>query len=290
MKPVVPSPIIQLHHNDFQKKKIEVYVKREDLIHGEIMGNKWRKLKYNLEEAKKLKKKRLVTFGGAYSNHIAATAAAAELFDFESKGIIRGEELNVKSNRTLFTAASKGMALEFVSRERFRELKEDYSSLQPEEYLLPEGGTNRLALKGVAEVINEIDIPFDILVTPVGTGGTLAGLLQGLRGQSEVWGFSALKGEFMHEEIRRLCEVNNLTHNNYKLFTNYHFGGYGKINQDLKGFMHTFKREFDFLLDPIYTGKMFFGVWENIKNNQIAPETRLLVLHTGGLQGIQERD
>ncbi len=288
MKPVVPSPIVQLHHNDFQKKGIEVYVKREDLIHEEIMGNKWRKLKYNLDEAQKRGKKRLVTFGGAYSNHIAATAAAANLYGFQSKGIIRGEELHANSNPTLRKAASKGMKFEFVSRQRFRELKSNYTDLSSEDYLLPEGGTNTLAIKGVAEIISEVDISFDVIVTPVGTGGTLAGLLFGLEGKSEVWGFSALKGEFIHDEIRRLCSENNLTYTNYKLFTNYHFGGYGKINQDLKGFMHTFKQEFNFLLDPVYTGKMFFGVWENVKNNQIAPGTRLLVLHTGGLQGIQE--
>lgn len=290
MKPVVPSPIIQLRHPDLEKKEVKVFVKREDLIHPEIMGNKWRKLKYNLKEAKRLGKKRLVTFGGAYSNHVAATAAAAELFGFESKAIIRGDELTPDSNRTLRTAASKGMSFEFVSREQFRQLKTHYQDLKREDYLLPEGGTNALALQGVAELIKEIDVAFDILVTPVGTGGTLAGLLKGLEGKALVWGFSALKGAFMHEEISRLCEENGLTHRNYKLFTAYHFGGYGKINQDLKGFMHTFMQEFDFLLDPVYTGKMFYGVWENIKNNQIAPGTRLLVLHTGGLQGIQEGD
>lgn len=290
MKPVVPSPIVQLHHNDFKKRGIELFVKREDLIHEEIMGNKWRKLKFNLEAAKNLKKKRLVTFGGAFSNHIAATAAAAALYGFESKGIIRGEELNAESNQTLRKAASRGMKFEFVSREQFRHLKSAYARLLPEDYFIPEGGTNALALKGVAEIIKEVDISFDVVVTPVGTGGTMAGLLLGLKGKSEVWGFSALKGEFMHDEIRKLCTENNLNHTNYKLFTNYHFGGYGKINQDLKGFMHTFKQEFNFLLDPVYTGKMFFGVWENVKNNQIAPGTRLLVLHTGGLQGIQEGD
>lgn len=286
MKPVVPSPIVQLHHDLFEKKKIEVFVKREDLIHKEIMGNKWRKLKYNLIEAKKLKKNRLVTFGGAFSNHIAATAAAAELYDFKCKGIIRGEELNAQSNPTLRKATAKGMELEFVTREQFRKLKAEYNDLLETDYLLPEGGTNALALKGVAELVNEIDISYDMLVTPVGTGGTFVGLLSGLDGRSEVWGFSALKGEFMHDEIRGLLEKNELPHTNYKLFTNYHFGGYGKINRDLKGFIHTFKQEFDFLLDPIYTGKMFFGIWENVKNNQIAPGTRLLVLHTGGLQGI----
>lgn len=288
MKPVVPSPIVQLHHDDFLKKGIEVFVKREDMIHEEVMGNKWRKLKYNLEAARKLKKKRLVTFGGAYSNHIAATAAAAAIYDFESKGIIRGEELNESSNRTLKTAASKGMTFEFVTRTQFRELKKVYPGLQSDDYLLPEGGTNELALKGVAEIITEIDRPFDLLVTPVGTGGTLVGLLKGLNGQASVWGFSALKGDFIKDEVQLLCDRFQIAENNYQLFTNYHFGGYGKINQDLKGFMHTFKQEFNFLLDPVYTGKMFFGVWEKIKNNQIAPGTRLLILHTGGLQGIQE--
>ena len=288
MKPVVPSPIIKLHHDDFQKKQIEVFVKREDLIHEEIMGNKWRKLKYNLKEAERLKKKRLVTFGGAFSNHIAATAAAAKAFGFESRGIIRGDELNEQSNRTLRTAAKNGMALEFVSREKFREWKMNYPHIRPDEYLLPEGGTNALALKGVAEIMDEIDIPFDMLVTPVGTGGTLAGLLLGLKGKAEVWGFSALKGTFMHDVIRQLCEEHQIIHRNFKLFTNYHFGGYGKMNKDLRDFMNNFQEEFDFFLDPVYTGKMFFGVWEHVRNNQIAPGSCLLILHTGGLQGIQE--
>ncbi len=288
MKPVLPSPIIQLHHKVLENKEIEIFVKREDLIHKEIMGNKWRKLKYNLEAAQKLKKRRLVTFGGAYSNHIAATAAAAHLYGFESKGIIRGEELNAESNLTLKTAAAKGMSFEFVPREEFRTLKKTYTKLEHFDFLIPEGGTNDLALEGVAEIIKEIEMSFDIMVTPVGTGGTLVGLIKGLNGRSKIWGFSALKGEFIRDEIRQLRVKNKLPHSNYELFTNYHFGGYGKINQDLKRFIHTFKQEFNVLLDPVYTGKMFFGVWEKVKNDQIAPGTRLLVLHTGGLQGLQE--
>ena len=284
--PSVPSPVIQLHSKLFSHKKVEIFVKREDLIHAEIMGNKWRKLKYNLEEARKLGKNRLVTFGGAYSNHIAATAAAAKLYGFRSKGIIRGDELSHNSNHTLQTASGNGMELEFVSREDFRRLKRAIPADQGADYWLPEGGTNSLALKGVSELVEEIAIEFDIVATPVGTGGTMVGLVKGLAGRSMVWGFSVLKGDFMQQEVRMLCEENAVPYSNYELFNDYHFGGYGKINQDLKGFMHSFKQEFGFLLDPVYTGKMFYGVWEKVENDQIAPATRLLLLHTGGLQGI----
>lgn len=285
--PSLPSPIIQLHSEVFSQKKVEVFVKREDLIHPEIMGNKWRKLKYNLEEARKLGCKRLVTMGGAFSNHIAATAAAAELYGFKSKGIIRGNELSPDSNVTLKTAHKKGMELQFVNRDEFREFRSETIAHRDGDYWLPEGGTNALALRGVSELIDEIDLEYDVIVTPVGTGGTMAGLLKGLRGQKRIYGFSALKGTFIRQEFNKLCLENEVNYLNYELITDYHFGGYGKINQDLKGFIHSFKQEFGFLLDPVYTGKMFFGVCEKVKNNQIAPTTRLLLLHTGGLQGIQ---
>ena len=250
------------------------------------MGNKWRKLKYNLIEAKASGKNRIVTKGGAYSNHIAATAAAAKTYGFQSVGIIRGHELHPQSNQTLQEAQNNGMKLLFVDRNKFREISPATFPLEEGDYFLPEGGTNSLALKGAAEVIEEIDKPFDIICVPVGTGGTLCGLLMGLQGNSELWAFSSLKGDFMIAEIEKMCSAFKIPWRNYRLELDYHFGGYGKTSSSLITFINEFRDQFGLCLDPIYTGKMFYGVWDKVKNDQIAKGSRVLLLHTGGLQGI----
>ncbi len=267
---------------------ISVVVKREDLIHPHVMGNKWRKLKYNLLEAKAQKKTRLVTFGGGFSNHLVAVAYAANYLGLSSKAYVRGEELRENSSPTLASAVAQGMELEFVTREVFREFRS--GKLPPvgeDDYLLPEGGTNTLAVQGVAEVVDEIDEPFDILCTPVGTGGTLAGLIQGLSGNHKAWGFAVLKGDWIEGEMANLLSSFEINWKNYEVMTEYHFGGYAKYNRDLITFINTFKRDYDITLDPIYTGKMFFGVWDKIKNGQIAVGTCVLMIHTGGIQGIK---
>lgn len=285
--PLTPSPIIQLHSDLFESKQIAVFVKRDDLIHPEIMGNKWRKLKYNLEEAKKKDKNTLITFGGAYSNHIAAVSAAGKTFGFKSIGIIRGDELSINANATLIKAHENGMELRFIDRLTYRKWsKGGYPHLKNNEYLLPEGGTNQLAIPGVEELIKEVSIDYDIITVPIGTGGTFAGVLKGVENNKQVWGFSSLKGKFVHGEIEKLLIENEIDRRSYSIFTNYHFGGYAKYNQELMQFIHTFKQEFGFSLDPIYTGKMFFGVWDKIKNDEIAVQSKILLIHTGGLQGI----
>jgi len=266
-------------------KEIEVWVKREDLIHPEIMGNKWRKLKYNLLDARAKGKKTLITKGGAYSNHIAATAAAAKAYGFEALGIIRGQELLVDSNLTLKTANKNGMKLQFVDRASYKEISEITFHLEDGDFFIPEGGTNSLAIQGVSELVQEIDDFYDIIATSIGTGGTLCGLLKGLEGNCQILGFSSLKGDFMIKEIEHLRQEFNIPWKNYHLDLNYHFGGYGKVLTSLVAFINEFKAEFGISLDPIYTGKMFYGVWDKVKNDQIAKGSRILLLHTGGLQG-----
>lgn len=261
-------------------------MKREDLIHPEIMGNKWRKLKYNLLEASATGKKRLITKGGAYSNHIAATAAAAKTYGFDSLGIIRGQELNTQSNLTLKTAHKNGMKLQFVDRAAYKEISEMTFPLDNDDFFIPEGGTNSLAIKGVSELIDEIDDSYNIIATSIGTGGTLCGLLKGLEGNYQIMGFSALKGDFMIKEIEHLRQEFNIPWKNYHLNLDYHFGGYGKVTHSLVAFINEFKAQFGISLDPIYTGKMFYGVWDKVKNDQIAKGSRILLLHTGGLQGV----
>ena len=286
----LPTPIQQISHPLLEEKQIHLYVKRDDLVHPEIMGNKWRKLKYNLEEMKGNKQNSLVTMGGAYSNHIAATAAAAREHKIKAIGIIRGDELSADSNPTLRFAHSKGMQLHFVNRERFRDFRENLGLIKeeyPDHYFLPEGGTNELAVKGCTEIINEITIPFDIIVTPIGTGGTFAGLVKSASERQKVAGISSLKGDFISSEMSLLLQKMNIKSKNYSIITGYHFGGYGKTNTELIDFINWFKENFDIPLDPIYTGKSFFGVWDMIKTDKFEKNLKIVLLHTGGLQGIK---
>lgn len=267
---------------------VSLYIKREDAIHNIISGNKYRKLKYNIEAAKSKKKTVLLTFGGAFSNHIAAVAAAGNVYGFKTIGVIRGEELasKIDENTTLNYARNCGMVFKFVSRSDFRKkndsnfieaLKMEFGNF----YVIPEGGTNSLAVKGCEEILLEEDYNFDYVCAPVGTGGTLAGLINGSKSNQQILGFSALKGDFLQEDISKFAKQNN-----WELVNNYHFGGYAKINTDLITFINRFKTENKIQLDPIYTGKMMYGIVDMIKNNYFPEGSKILAIHTGGIQGI----
>lgn len=284
----LPTPIEELSHPLLAKKEIRLFVKRDDLLHPEIMGNKWRKLKYNLEEAKKQGLKTIVTFGGAYSNHIAATAAAAKEFEFESVGIIRGEELTKDSNPTLKFASQKGMRLKFISRNDYRSLRDNPKQITnefPSAYVLPEGGTNELAIKGCMEILTEKENDFDVVVAPIGTGGTFCGLINGSNKYQKILGVSSLKGTFIKEEINKL--LGDIRGENFEINIDYHFGGYAKTTVELIDFINWFKEKFSIQLDPIYTGKSFFAVWDMIKSDKFEKNLKIMLLHTGGLQGIE---
>lgn len=282
-----PTQLEQLRHPTLSKKGIEVFIKREDQIDLEISGNKWRKLKYNLLEARAQGCRSILTFGGAYSNHIAATAAACKRFGFGSIGIIRGDELNTESNPTLRKAKGDGMNLQFISRAEYQNrnqeawlgsLREKYNA-----FIIPEGGTNQRALKGVAEMVEEIKIGFEFIACPVGTGGTFAGLINGLNSGQTALGISCLKGEkYLQDTIQDLTGLAA----NWKLFHDYHFGGYAKFDSHLIEFINLFKQESGISLDPIYTGKMMYGIFDLIKKNQFDSGSRIICVHTGGLQGI----
>ncbi|PIQ21990.1 MAG: 1-aminocyclopropane-1-carboxylate deaminase [Cytophagales bacterium CG18_big_fil_WC_8_21_14_2_50_42_9] len=276
----------------FARKKVELYLKREDLLHPVISGNKWRKLKYNLSAAKEQEKNILLTFGGAYSNHIAAVAAAGKEFNFKTLGFIRGEE-HLPLNATLTLAANCGMQLFYLDREIYRQKNkpEFIAALQqqyPEAYILPEGGTNLLAVKGCTEIVNDIDIPFDYICCAAGTGGTLAGIIAGMQGEKKVIGFPSLKGgEFLYPEIQELVKAyTGLEYTNWELQTQYHFGGYAKVKPELMAFIKDFKAQQGILLEPIYTGKMLFGIYDLIQQDYFKPSSTIVVIHTGGLQGI----
>ncbi|MCP4460273.1 MAG: 1-aminocyclopropane-1-carboxylate deaminase/D-cysteine desulfhydrase [Cytophagales bacterium] len=284
----LPSPLNKITHPLLDKHGVTMYVKRDDLIHPEISGNKWRKLKYNFEHVIKEGYPEVVTFGGAYSNHIAATSCAAAHFGIQSTGIIRGDELTPKSNPTLELAQKHGMKFEFVTRENYRKLKVDSKLAQeyyPNAYVIPEGGTNALAIKGVSEIIDEIDIDFNSIITSIGTGGTMAGLVESSGGLHEVCGISSLKGEFVASDFRKLLATLDISFTNYQISLDNHFGGFGKTSSLLIDFINKMKQELNVLFDPIYTGKALFGVWEMIANGNFDGQT-LVFLHTGGLQGI----
>ena len=261
---------------------------REDLLGGAVQGNKYRKLYYNLHEAQELDSEALLSFGGAYSNHIAALAAAAAEYGMRSIGIIRGDELQHKweANPTLRKAVDLGMELIFVSRQeyRLRNQKEYLDELQgrfPKAYLIPEGGTNALALKGCGEILGAHTIDYDYLCVSVGTGGTLAGISQAAPEHQKLIGFSSLKGDFMVDEVAQWT-----TTSNWELNTDYAFGGYGKITAPLIAFINQFKQAYGISLDQVYTGKMLFGLFELLKANRFPEKSRILAVHTGGLQGI----
>ncbi|QLG45889.1 1-aminocyclopropane-1-carboxylate deaminase/D-cysteine desulfhydrase [Costertonia aggregata] len=271
-----------------KQKDITLYIKREDKIHPFISGNKYRKLKYNIIAAQEQGFSRLLTFGGAFSNHIAATAYAGKKCGFETIGVIRGEEIKSKwqNNPTLQFAFENGMKFEFVSRAIYQNkddvdfqnhLKTKYGTC----YILPEGGTNTFAVKGCGEILNNGDAVFDVITCCVGTGGTLAGIINASWPYQKVLGFPALKGDFLKEDIRKFVSKEN-----WELRTDYHFGGYAKINETLIDFINAFKEQTGVPLDPVYTGKMMFGLLDLIKKNQIKKGTKVLAVHSGGLQGI----
>ena len=274
---------------DIPNADVELYIKREDLLHEFVSGNKFRKLKYNLEEAKQLRHNTLLTFGGAYSNHIAAVASAGRIMGLKTIGVIRGNELgdDIESNPTLNFANQCGMQFKFVSREVYRlkteevfinGLRNEYGNF----YLIPEGGTNALAVKGCEEILSATDFDFDYICCAVGTGGTVSGIINCSKPSQQVLGFPALKGSFLHKDISKFASQAN-----WSLITNYHFGGYAKINLELVEFINGFKKDYGIPLDPIYTGKMLFGVMDLIDKGFFSKGSKILAIHTGGLQGVK---
>ena len=286
------TPLEEVNDPFLRERKISLWIKREDLNHPQMSGNKWHKLKYNIHKAKEQGKDTLLTFGGAYSNHIYAVAAAGKIFNFNTIGIIRGEEHN-PLNPTLSFAKENGMKLHYLDRGSYRkknstEIFDDLIKKFGDFYLLPEGGTNELAVKGCSEIITKINIDYDYICCPCGTGGTLAGLITGLRGEKIALGFAVLKGaSFLKENVNSLLMSDNETPpENWDINLDYHFGGYAKFNKQLLEFMERFKAHTRIPIEPIYTGKMLFGIYDLIANGFFKQESRIVAIHTGGLQGL----
>lgn len=289
IKELVPSPLQLLHSPLLENAGITLYIKRDDLLHPQFGGNKWRKLKYNLVHARNNNYHTLLTFGGAWSNHIYATAAAGKAYGFKTIGIIRGEE-HKPLNATLAFAKDCGMRLHYVDRAQYR-LKNEAHYLNTlkhqfgQVYILPEGGSNALALKGCKEIIDEITLPFDVICCASGTGATLAGLISALRPDQSAIGFSALKGgDFLADEVNAFLQ-NKPTDADWRIEDRFHFGGYAKINDALIHFMKNFQADYGITLDAVYTGKMFYGLFELIKTGAFDRGSTIIAVHSGGLQG-----
>jgi len=271
-----------------REKQVALSVKREDLLHPVISGNKYRKLKYNILEAQQRDFNTILTFGGAYSNHIAATAYAGKLYGIRTIGVIRGEELsrNWKLNPTLVQAHEHGMDFKFVTRAAYREKADSLFLEQLEKefgkhYMIPEGGTNLLAVKGCEEILTPKDLDFDVICSSMGTGGTLAGIINSCGHNQRIIGFPSLKGDFLKKDIRNFVDKEN-----WEINTNYHFGGYAKVSEELIRFINHFKEMTTIPTDPVYTGKLLFGILDLVKNDYFKPGTKILAIHSGGLQGI----
>ncbi|MEM7173912.1 MAG: 1-aminocyclopropane-1-carboxylate deaminase/D-cysteine desulfhydrase [Bacteroidota bacterium] len=283
----------------FLKKKILVYIYRLDLLPPHFSGNKWFKLKYNLENAKKQKKNTLLSFGGAYSNHIYTLAKLSKAYNFNAIGIIRGEK-NTPLNPILSFAQKSGMHLTYLDRATYKQkhtppfiktLKKQFGDF----YYIPEGGSNVWAVKGSKEIINQISLPWDYICTPCGTAGTLAGLVVGAPSKKKILGFAVLKNaSFLKNDTHRLLKAYEqtfhtpLNHHTFDINLNYHFGGYAKKNTLLTHFITNFIKKHHIPIEYIYTGKMLYGIYDLANKNFFPPNTTILALHTGGLYYTQK--
>ncbi len=274
-----------------EEQGVQLSMLRLDLVHPMINGNKWFKLKNNLQRAREEQYTTLLTVGGAYSNHMYATAAAGPGYGFKTVGIVRGEA-HEPLNPTLRFAQMQGMQLHYVSREAFRqrseaEFKEKLLDQFGRHYYLPEGGTNALAVRGCTEIV-PAELPYAYVACCVGTGGTVAGVLAATAERATVLGFSALKGgSFLREAVDHLTQqYDGQRYEHYRLVHEYHFGGYARVKPELIGFINHFFRTTGIPLEPVYTGKMLYGLYDMIQKGHFSPGNRILAIHSGGLQGI----
>ncbi|MGN6640998.1 MAG: 1-aminocyclopropane-1-carboxylate deaminase/D-cysteine desulfhydrase [Mucilaginibacter sp.] len=280
------SPVQPIQQKLFDERGLKVFIKRDDLIHPIISGNKWRKLKYPLMHAIFENRTHLVTFGGAYSNHLLATAAAAAKLGFRSTGFVRGERVN---NDTLFLCQLHGMELLFTDRESYKDkqsLFEKHFGGDKEAYFIDEGGSSELAAKGVSELVDELTETYDHIFCACGTGTTAAGIINGLTQHnisSQFHGVPVLKnGDFLRKDINHYLYSNV----DYQLHPEYHFGGYGKVTAELISFIKEFVASTGILIEPIYTGKMLYAIYNLASKNYFKPGSKILAIHTGGLWGL----
>jgi len=283
----LPSPLVEVHDARVESRGVRLYLKRDDLIHAELPGNKWRKLKYNIGAAREQGVSTLLTFGGAYSNHIRATAATGHYFDFNTIGVIRGEE-RLPLNSSLRYATNHGMQLAYMGRSTYRkktdlpiiaDLRERFGDF----YLIPEGGSNALAVKGCKELVDEIDVDFDVICCPCGTGGTLAGISAALHQGQRAAGFSALKGgAFLADNVAELQRQSiGAVLNNWTVKLEFQFAGFARRTPPLNEFMTLFAQEHGLTLDWVYVAKMMYGIFALIDRGAFESGKSIVAVITG---------
>lgn len=282
-------PLTPVISTETQDNDCELYMLREDLRGLQEGGNKYFKLKYNLEEARRCGYSQVLSFGGAYSNHIAALAAAGHRLGIKTIGVIRGHEGTITT--TLQKATENGMQLHFMSREDYRKkespeieqmLKEAFGDF----YMIPEGGSNELGIKGCTEIIQDIPVDFDIICVPAGTGATAAGVLMSLPAGRSVIAFQVLKAKgVIRKNIEKIIHTDGLlSHLDVK--EEYHFNGYAKKNAELMEFISRFYEDHKIALDHVYTGKMMYGIMDLVRKGELRGK-RVIAIHTGGMQGVK---
>jgi 1-aminocyclopropane-1-carboxylate deaminase len=280
------SPVQKIDDAVFTDQNLALYIKRDDLIHPLISGNKWRKLKYILQDARRQHKTHLVTFGGAFSNHLLATAAAGATFGFKTTGFVRGEKVQ---NDTLFMCSLLGMHLVFTDRDAYQNKHLLFSTHFSDDtfaYFIDEGGASALAALGCSELVDELDAHYDHIFCACGTGTTAAGIINGLTEINSTTKFNAIPvfkdGIWMRQEIEKYL----LKEASYTLHTNYGFGGYAKTTPELLKFIKGFIAKTGILIDPVYTGKMLFAIYDLALKGYFLPDSNLLAIHTGGTFGL----
>jgi len=284
----LPSKIKELKLNINNSNNIKLFIKREDLIHDIVSGNKWRKLNYNFKYIKEKKIKKILSFGGAYSNHLHALSWLAKKNNIKSFGLVRGCELSIE-NPTLSFCKKNKMDLFFLDRSTYRDNKYNnpiFKTIIKSEdniFVIPEGGFNEFGIKGCEEIMNEVNEHYDIICCSIGSGCTAVGIIKSLKFDQSFLGFSSFKN---NSQIKNIISEKVKTMN-WEINSEYNFGGFGQVNNELKKFIKDFKNTYAIMLDPIYTSKLFFGLFDMISKNKLPKDSRILALHTGGLQGLQ---
>lgn len=284
------EPIIQELNPEWHSSKVNrVDMLRLDTIHPVVSGNKWYKLKHNIAYAQQNGYDTILSFGGAYSNHLVATSAAARHYKIKSIGVIKGLYAARRPTPTLTECTDNGMLLEFVSNEdyakkNYSEFLEELSAKFDNPFIIPEGGANELGREGSGEIANYIPQGYTHICISVGTGTTLIGLRNLLARDINIWGYVPMKGgTYMQSEIEK--HVLPDLQKSYLLFDNWHFGGFGKFNEDLINFMNSFYSTNNIPLDMVYTAKMMYGINAQIQSDFFPADANILCIHTGGLQG-----
>jgi len=286
-------PVHTLEIDLGQGRKLAIDCLRLDQVHPFISGNKWYKLKHHILAADLAGKSSILSFGGAYSNHLHALAFAGQKLQIKTIGVIRGEKPKILSP-TLQDCVEWGMSLQWLSRRDYRDVAPadciaDYAKKYPDTWIIPEGGSSEQGVLGVRELFERMwstdGMNYDVIACPVGSGATLAGIVSANMGAVRCIGFSALKGVYDLESRveANLSFARNV--NPWEISHDYHFGGFAKINTRLTDFISDIHQTNDILLDPVYTGKMLYGLFEWVYQGRIKPDARILAVHTGGLQG-----